>query len=256
MNRAAPTILLSLKAASFAYCLDNRQVTILQDVDLSLGEGDIVAVVGKSGVGKSTLLGILAGQLLPDLGELTTVADSEDRLSVLYQPQIANLLPWQSLHDNVLLGLRFAEMQPTESVTEMLDRFDLNGRSEAFPLELSGGQIERATLARTLLTPAAVYLLDEPLSGTDYPLRLELESYLVEFVKRHSAAAVIVTHDIPEALAISDKILLLRGNGDSASHVSINVSSKFVGHDPIERRASPIFGSEVQKIVDQMGASR
>jgi NitT/TauT family transport system ATP-binding protein len=247
-------VLLQITKVHFSF-RDGRSVRrVLEDVDFSVRDGEVTAIIGRSGVGKSTLLRIMAGQLSPHAGS-TRLAEAEaSRLGTLYHPQEALLLPWANVLENAQTGLHLLKLTATMDVAALFSTLDLSGLEARYPARLSGGQIERVALARTLLTPARVYLLDEPLSGTDYPQRVEIEEFLVALANERRIAAIVVTHDVPQAVAISVRIQLLASEGTSARARTIELPAELRDLGPTARRAHPAFGPFVQSLSAELGA--
>ena len=244
----AETELLRLEGVGFAFGGEGGRA-ILADVGCRVAPGEICAVVGPSGVGKSTLLRIMAGQLSPNQGNVRRPGRLPATVPVLYHPQEAMLLPWSTVGTNVELGLRFADLPPSMEVKNLLSKLELDGLADRHPARLSGGQVERTALARTLVTPASVYLLDEPLSGTDYVLRVKIEEFLVGFMRGRQSGAVIVTHDLPQAAALSDFLILIVPGKDAAQAMRVEVPEELRMHLPGERRASEHIGPFVNEML-------
>ena len=180
---------------------------VLRDISLSLSEGDRLAVLGPSGCGKTTLLRILLGL------EKATSGFVEGTLSRAgYLPQESLLFPWKTLLQNLELPL---ELQGTgrearrRAVEDHLERFGLHGFEGAFPSELSGGMRQRAALLRALLTGATTFVLDEPFGALDTLTRHRLQDWLSALLREVGQAAVFVTHDVDEAIVLSDRAILL-----------------------------------------------
>ncbi|MET7278806.1 ABC transporter ATP-binding protein [Kribbella sp. NPDC005582] len=178
---------------------DDRAV--LNGVDLEIAPGEFVALLGRSGSGKSTLLRALAG-LDPDVagsGELVV----PQNVSVVFQD--SRLLPWATVLENVVLGLRGAEDQGRKSLAEV----GLAGREKAWPNELSGGEQQRVALARSLVREPELLLADEPFGALDALTRLKMHALLRTLCEVHRPAVLLVTHDVDEAVALADRILVL-----------------------------------------------
>ena len=178
------------------------QTTIVDDLDLDIAQGEFVALLGKSGSGKSTFLRALAG-LDYDV-EGTGTLRTPEKLSVVFQD--ARLLPWRNVIQNVTLGLSGAGR---EHGRRALAEVGLAGRETAWPIQLSGGEQQRVALARSLVREPALLLADEPFGALDALTRLKMHDLLRELCARHRPAVLLVTHDVDEAISLADRILVL-----------------------------------------------
>ncbi len=185
---------------------------VLDGLSLTLEPGEIVAMVGPSGCGKSTLLSVLAGLLAPDCGEVALDGDpSAPRLGRLtLMPQHDALLPWRTLLSNVALAPRLAGAgdDAERSARRALARFGLGGFEDHYPHALSGGMRQRAALARTLLSGSRGWLLDEPFGALDALTRADLRGVLARAWADAGPTALLVTHDLDEALLLADRVLV------------------------------------------------
>ena len=217
MSGTAPSAALSARNIALRY--PGAPAPVLADFSLDLGEGEIVTLLGSSGVGKSSLLRVLGGLQAPNTGTVQTagrvVSGVHPRLAIAFQNP--GLLPWLDLEKNVAFGLDFRH-QPKLSREERQARIDaaisevgLDHARRLRPAALSGGMAQRAALARCLARKPEVLLLDEPFGALDEVTRSEMQRLLVKVVSDYGTAAVLVTHDIDEALLVSDRILLLGG---------------------------------------------
>ncbi|NLE75361.1 MAG: ABC transporter ATP-binding protein [Chloroflexi bacterium] len=194
--------------------VDGRVVTALDGVSLTLQEGEFLTLVGPSGCGKSTLLNIACGLQQPDQGEVWLDGEpARQRLGRLaYMPQRDLLLPWRTVLGNVLLGPELAGRSRDEARQEALSwmpLFGLEGFEEALPTTLSGGMKQRAALLRTFLLHREVMLLDEPFGALDALTRVQLQEWLLSVWRRLSKTILFVTHDVEEAILLSDRVLVM-----------------------------------------------
>ncbi|HDR9508204.1 sulfonate ABC transporter ATP-binding protein [Burkholderia cepacia] len=215
------TPLLDLRIARKLY----GDQTILVDVPLQVARGEIVCIVGPSGCGKSTLLRIVAGLDTDFRGSVKIDGIALDgpspRVGVIFQEP--RLLPWLSIADNV--GFASGPRGGREpSVARLLDEVGLAGAARQLPATLSGGMAQRAAIARGLFGEPDLLLLDEPFSAVDAITRMRLQTLLLDVVHRHRMAAIVVTHDLDEALYLGDRVLMLApnpGRVDDEIHVEI-----------------------------------
>ncbi|MFD4709782.1 ABC transporter ATP-binding protein [Streptomyces sp. NPDC058430] len=176
---------------------------VLDDLELSIAPGEFVALLGRSGSGKSTLLRALAG-LDHDVAGSGELAAPDD-VSVVFQD--ARLLPWKRLLENVILGLPGpdAEQRGRTALAEV----GLEGRERAWPVELSGGEQQRVSLARSLVREPQLLLADEPFGALDALTRIRMHTLLRQLCERHRPAVLLVTHDVDEAIALADRVAVL-----------------------------------------------
>ncbi|MDQ0133882.1 sulfonate transport system ATP-binding protein [Neorhizobium galegae] len=186
--------------------------TILKDITLEIPKGQFVALLGESGSGKTTLLRALAG--LDDDAVTEGEFRRPDNTSVLFQD--ARLLPWMSVIDNLTLGLRRSDAKATART--MLEAVGLGDKADVWPSTLSGGQKQRAALARSLLRRPELLLADEPFGALDALTRIRMHGLLFHLVEQTKPAVVLVTHDVDEALLLSDRILVLRDGRIAEDH--------------------------------------
>ncbi|HGU9822944.1 TPA: aliphatic sulfonates ABC transporter ATP-binding protein [Enterobacter cancerogenus] len=182
--------------------------TILNALDLHIPAGQFVAVVGRSGGGKSTLLRLLAGLEVPNGGDIlagtTPLANIQDDTRMMFQD--ARLLPWKTVIDNVGLGLKG---DWREAARQALAAVGLADRAGEWPAALSGGQKQRVALARALIHRPGLLLLDEPLGALDALTRIEMQALVESLWQEHGFTVLLVTHDVSEAVAMADRVLLI-----------------------------------------------
>ncbi|MDR3119755.1 MAG: ABC transporter ATP-binding protein [Clostridiales bacterium] len=187
---------------------------VLENINLTIADGEFVSVLGKSGCGKSTLLGALAGTVPYEGAVLCDgfplCGPSE---TLIYMPQDDLLFPWLTVLENALLypAVHGKKRENRERAMRLLREFGLSGYERRYPSKLSGGQRQRVAFARTALSPAAFMLLDEPFAALDPVTRSELRVWLQKQRSRLGKSAIFVTHDIDEAIEITDRVLVLRG---------------------------------------------
>jgi len=186
---------------------------VVRDISLHVDEGEFVSVVGPSGSGKSTLFNVLAELTAPTRGSVEFNGPrTPGRPFSAYMPQEDLLFPWLTVEDNAGLGLVLgghSKRAARRRVQELLGTFRLQGRAKAYPFELSGGMRQRVALMRTVVQERPVLLLDEPFGALDYLTRTELQLWLADLSVRDGLSVVLITHDVPEALLLSDRVYVL-----------------------------------------------
>ncbi|GLB60467.1 ABC transporter ATP-binding protein [Cytobacillus sp. NCCP-133] len=184
---------------------------VLNNLTFHINYGEFVSILGPSGSGKSTIFNLIGGLLLPDSGTIQLKGEKINgkRGSISYMPQTPSLLPWRTILQNVLLGQEIQGKTNPETARKMLYKAGLKGYENAYPQELSGGMKQRAAFIRALLSPQPVILLDEPFSALDELTRHEMQTWLLDIWNEHKPTILFVTHNIEEAIYLSDRILLL-----------------------------------------------
>ncbi|MGW5435523.1 ABC transporter ATP-binding protein [Nocardia asteroides] len=185
--------------------------TVLDDVDIAVDRGEFLTVLGPSGSGKSTLLRVLAGLEQLTAGTITWSTDgARPRTGVVFQQAL--LLPWLTVIENIALASRFAAHRrefDRQYPETLLARFGMGELARRYPGELSGGQAQRVAVLRAAATRPRLLLLDEPFSALDPATRVDLQRWLAELVAELAATVVLITHDVDEAIGLSDRIVLL-----------------------------------------------
>jgi len=187
----------------------------LSGLDLTVEKGEILAIVGGSGCGKSTLLRLLTGLDKPTSGQIRldglTITEPRSEIGLVFQEP--RLMPWLKIEDNIAFGIRHLPVEERKSrVGEALARVGLAPHADHWPRELSGGQAQRAALARALVGRPQVLLLDEPFSALDALTRSDLQEHLLELWAYDRPTMILVTHDIEEALFLADRIVVMQPN--------------------------------------------
>ena len=186
----------------------NNETQAIADVSFDLRDGEILSIVGPSGCGKSTLLSIISGLIKPSSGEVELIRP----VKIGYMPQRDHLFEWRDILSNACIGLEIQKAKTEENiayVTDMLVQYGLGEFLNHYPFQLSGGMRQRAALIRTLAVKPDILLLDEPFSALDYQTRLYVADEITDIIRQHKKTAILVTHDISEAVAVSDRIIVL-----------------------------------------------
>ena len=219
MNPAAtahtPALLLDHVTCAFASReTSGERYTAVRDTTLAVGSGEFVSVVGPTGCGKSTLLNVAAGLLQPSSGNVRVqgapLSGINRRAGYMFQAE--SLMPWRNARDNVLAGLQFAGMPEAEAqqrADEWLARVGLSGFEKRYPHELSGGMRKRVALAQMLILDPEIMLMDEPFSALDVQTRQLMENELLELWSADRKSVMFITHDLEEAIALSDRVVVL-----------------------------------------------
>ena len=211
--------------------------TVLRDLDLRLRPGEFTVLLGRSGSGKSTLLRTLAGL---DPAPVGTVNVPSARAVVFQEPR---LLPWKRVWQNVMLGLRVPDAR--QRAEEALEEVGLGHRLRAWPLTLSGGEAQRAALARALVRAPQLLLLDEPFAALDALTRLRMQALIAALWQAHQPAVLLVTHDVDEAVLLGDRVLILE-YGRIALDTTISLPRP-------RRHAMPGFNALRTALLDALG---
>ncbi len=211
----ASDTLIEIAGLDLAFTRDGQTTRVLQGLDLNIARGSFVAIVGASGVGKSTLLRVLMGLAAPSAGRVTVATRSQARQKLALVFQDSRLLPWRSVLDNVAFGLeggglsRSARREKALAALGVVGLANLAGR---WPHQLSGGQRQRVSLARALAVDPEVLLMDEPFSALDAITRESLQDELIRIREATGKTVLFVTHDIDEALYLADRVIVLSGS--------------------------------------------
>jgi ABC-type nitrate/sulfonate/bicarbonate transport system ATPase subunit len=211
---ARPIPKLRVESLAKSFPVEGRREQVLDGVDLSVDSGGFISIIGPSGCGKSTLLNIVAGLDQPETGAVALDGDrSASRLGrVGYMQQKDLLLPWRTVLDNAILGLELQGVPRSQARRRALDlteNFGLKGFEGQYPFALSGGMRQRAAFLRTMLLGQDLVLLDEPFGALDALTRVQMQEWLLELWDSMSSTIVLITHDVDEALLVSDRVYVL-----------------------------------------------
>lgn len=208
---------------NYSYHTMSGETSALSDISFQILPGEFIAIVGPSGCGKSTLLSIITGLQQPESGIMAI----KDSCKIGYMLQRDNLLEWRTVYQNITLGLEIQHLLDKEHlhhVDEMLSNYGLDPFRDAKPSQLSGGMRQRAALIRTLALKPDLLLLDEPFSALDYQTRLEVSDDIGQIIRKEKRTALLVTHDISEAISMSDRVLILsKRPGHIKRNLTINI---------------------------------
>lgn len=249
---------LELKHVSYTYHSPEGEVPALTDLSFSLSKGEFAAIVGPSGCGKSTLLSLISGLLTPEKGTIKINGKPlrESTTNVGYMLQHDELFEWRTVYNNVILGLEVQHMLTAKARTrahELLDFYGLKQFERARPSELSGGMRQRAALIRTLVLDPEILLLDEPFSALDYQTRLHVGDDIGQIIRQEEKSAILVTHDLSEAISLADRVIVLSGRPAS---IRQTIPLIFDPHcrTPLERRNAPEFKTYFNLIWKELNA--
>ncbi len=249
-----------LRNISKVFTRDERDVQALIDINIDVKEGEFLSIVGPSGCGKSTLLNIIAGLLKPTTGEISLDGHLLKGINtkIGYITQKDNLLPWRTTRQNIEIGLEIRDVPKSERKSraiEIINRVGLAGFEDHFPNELSGGMRKRASLARTLIYNPDVLLMDEPFSAVDAQTRLILENQLLELWSGTGNTILFVTHDLEEAISLSDRVIVFSARPGTAKAVNSIALSR--PRDTIKIRFNEdfikIYGSIWKDLEEEVG---
>lgn len=242
--------LLELDRVDLIYQTEKSETEAVRDLTLSVDEGEFIALVGPSGCGKTTLLSMIAGLIPPTNGSIKVDGAEVTAKSgiVGYMLQRDNLFEWRTIESNVLLGLSVQKKLTEENrkhALDMLEKYGLGEFRDAYPTELSGGMRQRAALIRTLAFKPKILLLDEPFSAVDFQTRMTVCDDVYSIIKSERKTAVLVTHDISEAVSMADKIVVLTKRPATVKTVfNIDIDAP----TPLAKRESPRFSEWFDRV--------
>ncbi len=244
-------MIIELARVALTYQSPDGEVEALRDISFGMQDGEFVSIVGPSGCGKATLLALIAGLFGPTAG--TVLLDGEAVVApspkIGFMPQRDQLFEWRTIWSNVLLGpdIRRENTQARQAhVRELLERYGLSGFSQKLPSQLSGGMRQRCALIRTLATEPRILLLDEPFSALDYQTRLSVSADIYRIIRQEQKTALLVTHDISEAISMSDRVLVLSQR--PAVIRAVHELDDLRSPSPMERRNAPTFRTYFNEI--------
>ena len=242
--------LLELKKVSLIYHTVKDEITAIKDLSMYCNESDFVSIIGPSGCGKTSILSLISGLIKPSSGEILFEGKSEfnQKENLGYMLQKDHLFPWRTIEKNIYLPLEIkgkVSKENKEFAKNLLNKYGLTNFANKYPDQLSGGMRQRVALIRTLVSNPKLLLLDEPFSALDYQTRLSVSNDVHKIIKAEKKTAVLVTHDISEAISMSDIIVMLT---DRPAKVKAIYTPNLKGDTPIKRREESEFSFWFEKI--------
>lgn len=234
---------LEFKNVSFNYFTKTNEVEALRDISFDIHENEFVSIVGPSGCGKSTMLSLISGLLKPTSGEILLNGKPLENADIGYMFQRDHLFDWRTIYKNITLGLEVMKQdkdkEKLEKIDELLKKYGLYEFKNSYPNELSGGMRQRVALIRTLATEPKILLLDESFSALDFQTRLKVCDDVADIIQKEKQTAILVTHDISEAISMSDRVIVLTKRPATVKKIQ-NIDLKEAGL-PLKRREHKDF---------------
>jgi NitT/TauT family transport system ATP-binding protein len=232
---------------------DSKTVTAVENISLSIRAGEVVSLIGPSGCGKSTLLNMGSGLYQASAGEVRVdgelVTGPNDQVAFMLQKDL--LLPWRTIRQNVEYGLEIKGVPAAtrhERSLKLMERVHLSGFENHYPHQLSGGMRQRAAIARTLAIDPAVLLMDEPFSALDAQTKIVLQQDLAEMLARERRTALLITHDLTEAILLSDRIAVMsRRPGRIIEEIVVEIPDR---PNPLARRRHPAVNGYIDRLME------
>lgn len=237
--------ILNIENLSKSFFTLDGEVEVLKNLNLSLKEGEKIAIVGPSGCGKSTILNLISGLIKPSKGSIDLKGD------VGYMFQKDNLLEWRNIYKNITIGLEVKgkiSHEQKNKIDELLKKYGLYEFKNSYPSELSGGMRQRVALIRTLVLNPSILLLDEPFSALDAQTKITVNEDVYNIVTKEKKSVILVTHDISEAIAFCDKIIVLTNRPASARSVYEIKFDNLENKTPLKARKHTLFKDYFDKI--------
>lgn len=237
--------ILKVENVTKKYQAKNGEIEALNNINFEIKEGEFVSLIGPSGCGKSTLLSIIAGLEKKDSGNIFIEGENIDGISnkIGYMLQKDSLLEWRTIWNNVTFGLEVRGIKTKENesyVEDLLRKYKIIDFKDKYPSQLSGGMRQRVALIRTLAIKPKILLLDEAFSALDYQTRIMVTKDIYNILKSENKTVLMVTHDISEAISMSDRIIVLSNRPAKIKNIH-TIDFKMENRDPINCRQSPLF---------------
>ncbi len=234
--------ILEMKNVTLSYQTEKSETLAIKNIEFTVYDGEFVALIGPSGCGKTTLLSLAAGLIKPSSGSVTLCGKAVDTKSgdIGYMLQRDRLFEWRTILSNALLGLEVRKEKTAQNVAyvkKLIEKYGLAEFANSRPSALSGGMRQRAALIRTLAYKPKLLLLDEPFSALDYQTRLKVVDDVYSIIKSENKTALMVTHDISEAISLADRIIVLTSRPAEIK----NVYTTRLSGSPLTRRDNAEF---------------
>jgi len=249
---------LSISGLKFAYEQSSKQeqAYAISDLSFTVSQREIICILGASGCGKTTLLNLISGLIKPQSGKIELAAHNGDRKPIGYIFQQDALLPWRTVEGNLMLATEISKeitkSAAAERINQYLLTFHLNQQIlKQYPSQLSGGMRQRASIIQSLMFNPDLLLLDEPFSALDFYTKLRLESEFYQLIKERNKAAILVTHDIEEAVAMGDRVFVMKSGGIITREFAIDLGAD---RSPESARGSAAFGEFYRAIWAELQA--
>ena len=241
--------LITIKKLSKSYFSIKGETKVLDNISFNLYKNDFLGIIGPSGCGKSSVLNILAGLDKEYDGKINKIKD----LKIGYMLQEHALFPWLSIYENTILGLKIKKELTKDNilyVNNLLKKYNLYEFKDKYPHELSGGMKQRVSLIRTLATKPDILLLDEPFSALDYQTKITVSNDVFNIIKNEKKTAIMVTHDIGEAISMSDRIIVLTKRPGKVKKIyNIKLDNPST---PINNRKDKMFSKYFERIWEDL----
>ena len=249
--------ILELKDISKKYQSKKGEILAINNINMRVKEGEFVSIIGPSGCGKSTLLSIISGLEEKTTGEIYIEGEKIEGISakIGYMLQKDCLLEWRTIWSNVVLGLELKGKINEENknyVENLLKKYNLYDFKDKYPSELSGGMRQRAALIRTLAVRPKILLLDEAFSALDYQTRIMVTNDIYNILRKEGITAIIVTHDISEAISMSDRVIVLTKRPGTIKDIH-KIDFEMENRNPINCRENPKFSKYFNTLWKELG---
>ena len=236
---------LKLENINKTYQAKNGEIEALKNINFTVEEGEFVSIIGPSGCGKSTLLSIIAGLENKSSGKIYIDEIETENVSskIGYMLQKDSLLEWRTIYNNVIFGLEITHRKTKDNeeyVKELLKKYNLYEFKDKYPTQLSGGMRQRVALIRTLAIRPEILLLDEAFSALDYQTRIMVTKDIYSILRNENITTVMVTHDISEAISMSDRVIVLSKRPATVKKIH-TINFEMENRDPMNARKSPKF---------------